>query len=130
MRCYRHEGESEGNKLNNLENIRYSTEMVENFHDKIMLDVDIYLFFFYFFSTHFRAFLSCSCRTNQLSKPIDKNASTHLIRNALAGTDYGIDQERLLHTLSLPPDIVRLFRDDITITILYFDSEYLRNMPA
>ncbi|CRK90601.1 CLUMA_CG004303, isoform A [Clunio marinus] len=69
-------------------------------------------------------------KANQLSKPIDKNASTHLIRNALGGTDYGIDNARLFHLLSLPPDIVRLFRDDITITILYFDTEYLRNIPA
>ncbi|KAG5681499.1 hypothetical protein PVAND_010926 [Polypedilum vanderplanki] len=64
------------------------------------------------------------------SKPIDKNAATHLIRYALGGTDYGIDNARLFHLLSLPPDIVRLFRDDITITILYFDSEYLRKLPA
>lgn len=69
-------------------------------------------------------------RANQLSKPIDKNASTHLIRNALGGNEYGIDNARLFHLLSLPRDIVRLFRDDITITILYFDTEYLRNTPA
>jgi len=71
--------------------------------------------------SHFRA---------GLSMPIDKNASTHLIRNALGGTDYGIDNSRLFHLLSLPPDVVRMFRDDITITILQFDSEYLRNLPA
>lgn len=65
-----------------------------------------------------------------MGNPIDKNASTHLIRYALAGNDYGIDNSRLFHQLSLPKDIVRLFRDDITITILYFDSEYLRNLPA
>lgn len=65
-----------------------------------------------------------------MGTPVDKNASTHLIRNALGGTDYGIDNARLFHLLSLPPDVVRLFRDDITITILYFDSEYLRNLPA
>lgn len=69
-------------------------------------------------------------RANQLSKPIDKNASTHLIRNALGGTDYGIDNSKLFQLLSLPPDVVRLFRDDITITILYFDTEYLRQIPA
>ena len=65
-----------------------------------------------------------------MSKPIDKNASTHLIRYALGGTDYGIDNSRLFHLLSLPKDVVRLFRDDITITILHFDSEYLRTLPA
>jgi pyruvate dehydrogenase phosphatase len=81
------------------------------------------------FRYYFRLFLLVF-RANQASKPIDKNASTHLIRWALAGSDYGIDQKRLFQLLSLPPDIVRLFRDDITITILNFDSEYLRNMPA
>ncbi|CAG9803417.1 unnamed protein product [Chironomus riparius] len=65
-----------------------------------------------------------------MEMPIDKNASTHLIRYALGGTDFGLDNARLFHLLSLPSDIVRLFRDDITITILYFDSEYLRNLPA
>jgi pyruvate dehydrogenase phosphatase len=65
-----------------------------------------------------------------MAKPIDKNASTHLIRYALGGSEYGIDNARLFHLLSLPPDIVRMFRDDITVTILYFDSEYLRNLPA
>lgn len=65
-----------------------------------------------------------------LTKPLDKNAATHLIRNALGGTEYGIDNEKLIHLLSLPSDIVRLFRDDITVTVVYFDSEYLRNVPA
>jgi len=65
-----------------------------------------------------------------MEMPIDKNASTHLIRWALGGTDFGLDNARLFHLLSLPSDIVRHFRDDITITILYFDSEYLRNLPA
>lgn len=69
-------------------------------------------------------------RANQLSKPIDKNASTHLIRNALGGSDYGIDNSKLFQLLSLPPDVVRMFRDDITITIIFFDTEYLRQIPA
>jgi pyruvate dehydrogenase phosphatase len=65
-----------------------------------------------------------------LRKPLDKNAATHLIRNALGGTDYGIEHSKLSHMLSLPSDIVRLFRDDITITVLYFDPDYLRNCPT
>lgn len=69
-------------------------------------------------------------RANQLSKPIDKNASTHLIRNALGGSDYGIDNSKLFQLLSLPPDVVRMFRDDITITIIFFDTDYLRQIPA
>jgi pyruvate dehydrogenase phosphatase len=80
--------------------------------------------------TSFLPLISLLFRANQLSKPIDKNASTHLIRNALGGTDYGIDNTRLFHLLSLPSDVVRMFRDDITITILNLDTEYLRQVPA
>lgn len=60
-------------------------------------------------------------------KPMDKNAATHLIRNALGGTEHGIEHSKISHMLSLPQDIVRLFRDDITITVIFFDQEYLKN---
>lgn len=63
-------------------------------------------------------------------KPKDRNAATHLIRNALGGTEYGIDHGKLSQLLSLPDDVSRVFRDDITITVVYFDSEYLRHCPA
>nr|CAD7198422.1 unnamed protein product [Timema douglasi] len=63
-------------------------------------------------------------------KPIDTNAATHLLRNALGGTEYGIDHGKLSHLLSMPDELVRLFRDDITVTVVYFDSEYLRHSPA
>lgn len=62
-------------------------------------------------------------------KPIDTNAATHLLRNALGGTEYGIDHGKLSQLLSMPEGIVRLFRDDITISVIYFDSEYLRHCP-
>ncbi|KRT80310.1 hypothetical protein AMK59_8210 [Oryctes borbonicus] len=64
------------------------------------------------------------------TKPKDSNAATHLLRNALGGTEYGIDHGKLSQLLSLPEDVVRVFRDDITITVIYFDSEYLRHCPA
>ncbi|KPJ00081.1 [Pyruvate dehydrogenase [acetyl-transferring]]-phosphatase 1, mitochondrial [Papilio xuthus] len=64
------------------------------------------------------------------SKPKDRNAATHLIRHAIGGTEYGIDHSRLAHLLSLTPDVSRMFRDDITVTIAYFDSEFLRQCPA
>ncbi|XP_045464566.1 pyruvate dehydrogenase [acetyl-transferring]-phosphatase 1, mitochondrial isoform X1 [Harmonia axyridis] len=64
------------------------------------------------------------------TKPRDSNAATHLIRNALGGTDYGIDHNKLSQLLSLPDDVVRVFRDDITITVVYFDSEFLRHCPV
>lgn len=63
-------------------------------------------------------------------KPLDRNAATHLIRNALGGTEYGIDHGKLSQLLSLPDDVVRVFRDDISITVVYFDEEYLRQCPA
>lgn len=69
-------------------------------------------------------------RAGLSKKPLDKNAATHLIRNALGGTDYGIDHSKISHLLSLPQDIVRLFRDDITVTVVYFDQEFLRNCPV
>lgn len=62
-------------------------------------------------------------------KPLDKNAATHLIRNALGGTEYGIDHAKLSQLLCLPDDVVRVFRDDITITVIYFDSEFIRQCP-
>ncbi|KAF4517785.1 hypothetical protein B566_EDAN002990 [Ephemera danica] len=62
-------------------------------------------------------------------KPLDTNAATHLIRNALGGTEYGIDHGKLSQLLSMPDDMVRVFRDDITVTVIYFDAEFLRHCP-
>ncbi|KAG6449102.1 pyruvate dehydrogenase [acetyl-transferring]-phosphatase 1, mitochondrial [Manduca sexta] len=64
------------------------------------------------------------------SKPKDRNAATHLIRHAIGGTEYGVDHSRLAHLLSLSPDVSRMFRDDITVTVAYFDSEFLRQCPT
>lgn len=66
-----------------------------------------------------------------LKKPHDRNAATHLLRYALGASDLGnIEHHKLSHMLSLPQEIVRLFRDDITITIVYFNSNYLRTLPT
>ncbi|CAK9798307.1 [Pyruvate dehydrogenase [acetyl-transferring]]-phosphatase 1, mitochondrial [Anthophora quadrimaculata] len=62
-------------------------------------------------------------------KPLDCNAATHLLRNALGGTEYGIDHAKLSQLLTLPREVVRIFRDDITITVIYMDSEFLRHCP-
>ena len=59
-------------------------------------------------------------------KSKDKNAATHLIRNALGGTTYDLDHIKLSQSLSLPKDMVRMQRDDITIQVVFFDEEYLR----
>lgn len=64
------------------------------------------------------------------SKPKDRNAATHLIRHAIGGTEYGVDHSRLAHLLSLTSDVCRMFRDDMTVTIVYFDSEFLRQCPT
>lgn len=64
------------------------------------------------------------------SKPKDKNAATHLIRHAIGGTEYGVDHSRLAHLLTLAPDVSRTFRDDMTVTIAYFDPEFLRQCPS
>ncbi|CAG8500523.1 6555_t:CDS:2 [Ambispora leptoticha] len=47
---------------------------------------------------------------------VDENASTHLIRNALGGAV----QEILCSLLSLPYPISRRYRDDITVTVVFF----------
>jgi pyruvate dehydrogenase phosphatase len=60
-------------------------------------------------------------------KPQDHNSATHLIRSALGGTAYGVDHGRLSQMLTLPPDMVRMFRDDITVTVIFFDQEFLRH---
>ncbi|XP_001603980.2 pyruvate dehydrogenase [acetyl-transferring]-phosphatase 1, mitochondrial [Nasonia vitripennis] len=62
-------------------------------------------------------------------KPLDGNAATHLMRNALGGTEYGIDHAKISKMLTLPSEVVRLFRDDITVTVVYMDSEFLRHCP-
>ncbi|KAH8287406.1 hypothetical protein KR054_006934 [Drosophila jambulina] len=61
-------------------------------------------------------------------KPVDQNAATHLIRNALGATDYGIEHSKISYYLSLPKDVVRLYRDDITITVIYFNSEHIARL--
>jgi len=47
------------------------------------------------------------------------NAATHLIRNALGGAD----EETLCVTLTIPPDISRPYRDDISVTVVFFDHD-------
>ncbi|XP_064556360.1 pyruvate dehydrogenase [acetyl-transferring]-phosphatase 1, mitochondrial [Drosophila montana] len=63
-------------------------------------------------------------------KPIDQNAATHLIRHALGATDYGIEHSKISYYLSLPQDVVRLYRDDITITVIYFNSEFIARLKG
>ncbi len=55
-------------------------------------------------------------------KTPDTNAGTHLIRNAL-----GDDHPKVSEMLTLPPEVVRFYRDDITVTVIFFDQNYIRN---
>ncbi|CAG8614729.1 31373_t:CDS:2 [Racocetra persica] len=50
---------------------------------------------------------------------VDENASTHLIRNALGGAAEDV----LCAMLSLPPPMSRRWRDDITVTVIFFGKD-------
>jgi pyruvate dehydrogenase phosphatase len=53
-------------------------------------------------------------------KPEDENVATHLLRMALGPAHGQISQY-----LTLPESSVRSYRDDITITVIYFDTDYI-----
>lgn len=55
-------------------------------------------------------------------KPQDDNVCTYLLRNAL-----GPEHQRISRTLSLPPGYARGDRDDISIIVVHFDSEYIKD---
>ncbi|PSN68606.1 protein serine/threonine phosphatase 2C [Corynespora cassiicola Philippines] len=46
----------------------------------------------------------------------DKNAATHLVRNALGGKD----QDQLTALLTLPSPFSRRYRDDLTVEVIFF----------
>lgn len=49
---------------------------------------------------------------------VDQHIGTHLIRNALGGAD----REKLTWMLSLPDGVARRFRDDITVTVVWYEN--------
>ncbi|KAI0920920.1 hypothetical protein AcW1_004943 [Taiwanofungus camphoratus] len=49
---------------------------------------------------------------------VDDNISTHLIRNAFGGADEG----RLRQLLSIPAPYSRSYRDDITVTVVWWED--------
>lgn len=54
----------------------------------------------------------------------DQNVATHLIRHAIGNNEHGeIDPEKLVAMLTLPDDLARMYRDDITVTVVYFNSD-------
>ncbi|KAL2300413.1 hypothetical protein Nmel_012386, partial [Mimus melanotis] len=71
-------------------------------------------------------------RKNKGLASLDQNIATHLIRHAIGSNEYGeVDPEKLAAMLTLPEDLARMYRDDITVTVVYFNSEtiedYYRN---
>jgi pyruvate dehydrogenase phosphatase len=58
------------------------------------------------------------------NQPIDQNSATNLIRHALAYTSKGqFDSKLLSDVLTFPNP--RSIRDDMTITVVYFDQDYI-----
>ncbi|NXC46616.1 PDP2 phosphatase, partial [Penelope pileata] len=67
-------------------------------------------------------------RKNRGITSLDQNIATHLIRHAIGNNEYGeVDQEKLAAMLTLPEDLARMYRDDITVTVVYFNSETIEN---
>ncbi|XP_077433173.1 pyruvate dehydrogenase [acetyl-transferring]-phosphatase 1, mitochondrial-like isoform X2 [Vanacampus margaritifer] len=60
------------------------------------------------------------------SVPEDDNAATHLLRHALGDDGYGgVATSHLSKMLSLPPEVARRYRDDITITVIHLNEPHL-----
>ena len=58
-----------------------------------------------------------------LSTPEEVNGATHLLRHALGNDGYGgVEQRRLAKMLSLSPNLARMYRDDITITVIHLNE--------
>ncbi|XP_069370970.1 pyruvate dehydrogenase [acetyl-transferring]-phosphatase 1, mitochondrial-like [Paralichthys olivaceus] len=56
----------------------------------------------------------------------DQNAATHLLRHALGDDGYGaVAPNRLAKMLSLPSELARRYRDDITITVIHLNESDL-----
>lgn len=51
----------------------------------------------------------------------DDNGATHLIRHAL-----GCEHRKVSEMLTFPPAIARHFRDDMTVIVVYFDTNFLK----
>jgi len=49
---------------------------------------------------------------------VDENISSHLIRNAFGGAD----DPKLRKLLSIPAPFARSYRDDVTVTVLWWEN--------
>ncbi|KAM6979614.1 pyruvate dehydrogenase [acetyl-transferring]-phosphatase 1, mitochondrial [Aplochiton taeniatus] len=62
-------------------------------------------------------------KKHSLAAVEDQNAATHLIRHALGNDGYGgVEPRRLAKMLSLPPELTRMYRDDITVTVVHLND--------
>ncbi|KAL2091340.1 hypothetical protein ACEWY4_013603 [Coilia grayii] len=62
-------------------------------------------------------------KSRALSALEDENSATHLIRHALGSDGFGsVEPRRLAKMLSLPKDLARMYRDDITIVVIHFNN--------
>ncbi|CAL1547842.1 unnamed protein product [Lymnaea stagnalis] len=59
-------------------------------------------------------------KSNLAKRAVDENVTTHLLRHAL-----GLEHGQLSAQLTLPEKLVRLYRDDMTILVVYFDTDYI-----
>ncbi len=57
-------------------------------------------------------------RTSISNQPVDHNSATHLIR-------YALGKDHILLSNYLNAASPRNIRDDISLTIVYFDTEYI-----
>ncbi|XP_038659640.1 pyruvate dehydrogenase [acetyl-transferring]-phosphatase 1, mitochondrial-like isoform X1 [Scyliorhinus canicula] len=56
----------------------------------------------------------------------DQNSATHLIRHALGSNEFGsIEHGRLSRMLSLPEDLARMYRDDMTVVVVQLNSRLI-----
>ncbi|KAI6226072.1 [Pyruvate dehydrogenase [acetyl-transferring]]-phosphatase 1, mitochondrial [Aphelenchoides besseyi] len=71
-------------------------------------------------------------KAGESKKPIDDNSATHVIRSALGGVTGGTEKqyERLQESLQLPPGMARSWRDDITVIVVQFNSDYIAAAAA
>lgn len=66
-------------------------------------------------------------RQARASPALDTNAATHLIRHALGTGEYGeLSNDKLASMLALPEDLARMYRDDITVTVVFLNSDLAR----
>ncbi|XP_045080017.1 pyruvate dehydrogenase [acetyl-transferring]-phosphatase 1, mitochondrial [Coregonus clupeaformis] len=62
-------------------------------------------------------------KSRAISALEDENSATHLIRHALGSDGFGtVEPRRLSKMLSLPQDLARMYRDDITIVVIHLNS--------